>query len=821
LCDVLGLPHPNPATGEAERDGYVFERAVVFHNHDGTTSNGFIDLYRRGSFVLETKQGCAAKQPTSLLAAAGLRTGPRRRGAGARGSPAWDAAMLGARGQAEQYAKALPEWPPFLVIIDVGHSIELYADFSGTGKHYAQFPDATGFRTYLADLAREDISARLKAIWLDPHSLDPSRKAAEATRDIAARLAILSRSLEQEGHNPERVATFLMRCLFTMFAEDVGLLRSDSFRALLGSLAGQASSFAPMMRSLWRDMDRGGFSPVLRADVLRFNGGRFADSDAIDLTEEQLALLIDAAGASWAAVEPAIFGTLLERALDACERAQLGAHYTPRAYVERLVLPTLIEPLRTDWESVKAAAVECLANGETAKATAELRRFHEQLCRVTVLDPACGSGNFLYVALEHMKRLEGEVIDMLAGLGETPYLEELGSHTVDPHQLLGIEVNPRAAAITELVLWIGYLQWHFRTRGKTMPAEPVLKNFHNIECRDAVLAWKREELVRDERGVPVTRWDGQTRRASLLTGKSVPDEAGRVEIMRYVGAVPAKWPKADFIIGNPPFIGGKYLRATLGDGYAEALWGAYPEMPQAADFVLYWWHRAAREVASGRARRFGLITTNSLPQTFGRRVVKAHLNAKDGISLGFVVPDHPWVDASGAADVRIAMTVGVGGAGRSGRLLKVACETAAMDGEAAVEFSERVGIIHADLRIGADIAPAQSLRANEGLCSRGVQLMGAGFIVTTEEGAQLGLGRIPGLDQHIRCYLNGRDLTGRSRGVMVIDLFGLSELEVRQRFPEVYQWVHDRVKPERDQNNRSTERIGGSLANRAVIFFPY
>jgi len=211
-----------------------------------------------------------------------------------------------------------------------------------------------------------------------------------------------------------------------------------------------------------------------------------------------------------------------------------------------------------------------------------------------VLDPACGSGNFLYVALEHMKRLEGEVLDMLAGLGETPYLDELGSHTVDPHQLIGIEANPRAAAITELVLWIGYLQWHFRTRGKTMPAEPVLKNFHNIETRDAVLAWKRAELVRDDKGRPLTRWDGRTRRANLLTGEDVPDEAARVEIMRYVGAVPAKWPKADFIIGNPPFIGGKYLRAMLGDGYAEALWAAYPEMPQAADFVLYWWHRAAR-----------------------------------------------------------------------------------------------------------------------------------------------------------------------------------------------------------------------------------
>ena len=171
-------------------------------------------------------------------------------------------------------------------------------------------------------------------------------------------------------------------------------------------------------------------------------------------------------------MEPAIFGTLLERALDEHERARLGAHYTPRAYVERLVLPTIIEPLRTDWEAVKAAAVELADVGDKARALAELHRFRTELCGITILDPACGTGNFLYVALEHLKRLEGEVLDLLASFGAMPRLEGPG-FSVDPHQLLGIEANPRAVAITELVLWIGYLQWHFRTRGNAKPAEPV------------------------------------------------------------------------------------------------------------------------------------------------------------------------------------------------------------------------------------------------------------------------------------------------------------------------------------------------------------
>ena len=279
----------------------------------------------------------------------------------------------------------------------------------------------------------------------------------------------------------------------------------------------------------------------------------------------------------------------------------------------------------------------------------------------------------------------------------------------------------------------------------------------------------------------------------------VPDEEARVEVTRLVGAQPAKWPKADFIIGNPPFVGAKYLRELLGDGYAEALWDAYRPMPQSADYVMYWWHRAAQEVSSGRTRRFGLITTNSLPQAFNRRVVQAHLEHVSGISLAFAIADHPWVDASDSAAVRIAMTVGTRGRDQPGRLLEIQREIPLQDGESEVELSERVGVIHSDLRIGADLTRTVPLLSNQGLSSPGVKLHGSGFIVTPPDADALGLGRVPELEQHIRPYLNGRDLTRRSRGAMVIDLFGLTETEVRQRFPEVYQWISERVKPEREQ----------------------
>jgi type II restriction/modification system DNA methylase subunit YeeA len=231
-----------------------------------------------------------------------------------------------------------------------------------------------------------------------------------------------------------------------------------------------------------------------------------------------LDLLIAAGRADWRDVEPAIFGTLLERALDPRERHKLGAHYTPRAYVERLVLPTVIEPLRAEWQTVQAPPVTLAQAGDLAGAAREVETFHRALCQTRVLDPACGSGNFLYVTLEHLKRLEGEVLLALAGFGRASL--EMEEFTVDPHQLLGIEVNPRAAAIADLVLWIGYLQWHFRTRGDALPREPVLKSFHNIVCRDAVLAWDAVRPVLDSDGNAQTRWDGRTTRAAPGHGRA-------------------------------------------------------------------------------------------------------------------------------------------------------------------------------------------------------------------------------------------------------------------------------------------------------------
>jgi hypothetical protein len=817
LCDFLDLPRPQPSQAEEEANTYVFDKTVLYKELDGSVTPNFIDLYKKNCFVLEAKQGSNPIQQEEFFE---LHTpDPERRvkrGTAVRGTRGWDAAMLRARGQAERYAKALPAsegWPPFLIVVDVGHSIEFFADFSLTGKAYLPFPDPRSFRILLEVLEKPGIRDRLRAVWLDPHSLDPARERARVTRDVAAKLAVLARNLErqqtptgEQRHSAKEVAEFLTRCIFTSFAEDVGLLPNRAWLNLLESLRNDASNFPPIIESLWQTMNDGGFSTVLRSQLLQFNGGLFASTSALPLNRDQIGLLIEAANSRWRDVEPAIFGTLLERALDKPERRLLGAHYTPRAYVERLVLPTLVEPLRDDWRSTQAVIDRRLAEGNPNAAIQAARDFHTQLCGTRVLDPACGSGNFLYVALEHMKRLEGEVLETLHTLGESQESLEHTGLTVDPRQLLGIEFNPRAAVIADLVLWIGYLQWHFKTRGDVIPPIPVIRNFHNVREADALIAWTEREPALDERGEPVTVWDGVSFKQHPTTGEDVPDEEKRTPVHRYSGVRKAKWPDADFVIGNPPFTGGKDIRARHGDGYTEAIRNAYDDVPESADFVMYWWQRAAELARAGKLRRFGFVTTNSITQVFDRKVVAQNLDAAtDPLSIVFAIPDHPWLKALSEeeeaatrhAAVRIAMTVGERGQ-HLGHLYRVVREGDAGSEGTAIELAERTGRIFADLRIGVNVASAQPLRANESLSCPGVKLHGAGFIVTPETASSLGLGRISGLEQHIRPYLNGRDLTGSTRNVMVIDLFGLSSEEVRRRYPEVYQWVHDRVRPGRD-----------------------
>ncbi|BAU58123.2 hypothetical protein HH1059_14150 [Halorhodospira halochloris] len=781
LCHVLGLPTPEPAGDDPQLNAYVFERRLHEHAPDGSTRTRRIDLYRRGCFVLESKK---------------LRQGEHTAG--------WDKALTRAFQQAEGYARALPAWegrPPFLLIVDVGRVLEFYSEFSRSGGNYVPYPNPNQHRIRLEDLRDPEIRERLRLVWLDPDALDLSKHAARVTQRISGDLAKLARSLEKEGYEVERVSRFLMRAMFTMFAEDIGLIPNGRYQEMLREVRQRPEVFPDAMRALWERMRDGGFESRWLVRIPQFNGNLFDEINPIPLNEEQIDLLIKAAAHDWTEVEPAIFGTLLERALDPKERHKLGAHYTPRSYVERLVMPTVIEPLREEWADVQAQAAMLISQGKEKDALAAVERFFGRLLEVRVLDPACGSGNFLYVSMEALKRLEGEVLEMLSELRGGQAWFDVEGMTVDPHQFLGLEINPWAAHITEMVLWIGYVQWHYRIHGRVdnLP-EPILRRFHNIEHRDALIEYDDVEPMLDEHGEPVTIWDGSTR-PSPVTGEPIPDETCRRAVYRYINPRRAAWPEADYIVGNPPFIGASTMRRALGDGYVDAVRVVYKgEVPESADFVMYWWHLAAGKVRQGQAQRFGFITTNSLRQTFNRRVLEPHLNdAKRPLSLLFAIPDHPWVDSSDGAAVRIAMTVGAAGE-QAGVLRQVTQEQEADDEARNVNLSRREGRVFADLTIGANVAGAVLLHANRNVSQRGFELGNSGFIVTPEEAKSLQYDDHLPIAEIIRAYRNGRDLTQSPRGVMVIDLFGWSLDEVRKRYPGVYQWILERVKPEREHN---------------------
>ena len=756
--------------------------------------------------------------------------------------------MDAARAQVVRYAQNLEASepvPPLAIVADVGHCLDLYADFGGSGRVYAPFPDAARKRIHLPDLRDPHVRNRLRLAFDDPLALDPTRYQARVTRQLAARLADLARSLDtpqpdapplssrgatRRGDLPtpptgttaqpsaltpdqraEQTAGFLTRCLFCFFAEDAGLLPNRAFSRLLESYHADLAHLPQGLSGFFRAMDEGGYVGEIREQVRRFNGLLFRDRYAPSLSADQLEALIAAAAMDWQHVEPAIFGTLVERALDPAKRRHLGAHFTPRAYVERVIGPAVIEPLREQWDGVRAAADLAEQAAETAdeagkpqtaakrrdEARALLSGFLTRLASVRVLDPACGSGNFLYVTFAGLKALEGEVRQAIGRAGGVGTLELQGA-AVTPHQMLGIEKGARAASVADLVLWIGYLQWHRRTHGDALPLpEPILKGYGQVEHRDALLA----------------------------TDGSV-----------------APWPQADFIVGNPPFIGkGEPMRASLGQAGLDALAAAYPHMPASADFVMYWWDRAARLVRQGHVQRFGLITTNSITQTFNRRVTAAHLAPDDAathpsspqsgggaqraeggeattqsalpLALAYAIADHPWADDG--ADVRMAVTVGASSHDfdpEAGVLATVTAELPSEDGLPGTELDEQTGRIHADLTTGADVTAAEPLMANADLSSFGILLAGRGFVLSPEEAESL---REAGEWDVVHPVLNGRDLTRPARDRYVIDFTDLGDAEARTRYPATYEHVVRKVKPERDASRSKSKREKWWLYDRS------
>ncbi|MBD2160834.1 class I SAM-dependent DNA methyltransferase [Limnothrix sp. FACHB-1083] len=766
--------------------------------------------------------------------------------------------MQGAFNQAVAYARTFKNRPPFLITCDIGESFQIWSDFGAASElDYGSY-DARQEIPF-ADLVKPEIRELFFDIFTDPQKQNPEKIAAQVTREVAADLAELAKSLEAAGHEPKLVADFLMRCIFTMFAEDVGLLsakngeivRKDPIftENLEQRWQPHPHKFQAGIEALWAAMNEG--KPFWDyGELLQFNGGLFEDNSAIPLNGEQLAVLLRAAKRDWRQVEPAIFGTLLERALDQKERSKLGAHYTPRAYVERLVRPVVLEPLRERWRLVQIEVDQTLSEmraevtgsfmlwgsikttigdpednnsldktqfsssqntiqpeqqqitnssprkAQRDRAILKLENFLKELQKIKILDPACGTGNFLYVTMNLMKELESEVLARLAEVSGRDQLR-LDFGQINPSQFLGIEINPRAVAIANLVVWIGYLQWHFRRFGDLPPNQPVLRAFNKIENRDAVLAYDGVEPDIDPKtGQVRTRWGGRTM-IHPVTGKAVPDPSDQKVIYRYLNPRPAEWPAADYIVSNPPFLGNRDMRDTFGDGYVEALSQTYAALPDTLDYVMYWWHRSAQCIEKHNLYSFGLITTNTIRQSRQRKVIDLHLNNKHGIKLFFAIPDHPW--SSEGAAVRISMSAGCSKmeANRTCTISNVINEGIGSSPESEAESIEiqstKVLEISDDLSQYIGVSSATLLESNSRICCPGIKPYGSGFTIEQDS-----INFFPENEiTIIKPYMNGSDLTRKSREVYIIDCDEINEKSLQTDYPTIYQWLLERVYPKR------------------------
>ena len=663
LCRLLG--EPTPAEADPTGEHYCFERGA----RKDTGGDGWADVWKRHCFAWEYKGKHADL----------------------------DAAF----NQLRQYALAL-ENPPLLIVSDMVR-FRIRTNWTNSVSLTHEFA--------LEDLGDAGVRDKLKWAMSDPERLRPGESRQALTERAAATFAELAQSLRERGHEPQRVAHFVNRLVFCMFAEDVGLLPDNMFTRMLEHARKRPDEFTELSRDLFGAMASGG--RIGFEAVAWFNGSLFDDDETLPLERGEIEVALKAAALDWSEIDPSIFGTLFERGLDPDKRTQLGAHYTDREKIMLIVEPVIARPLLAQWEATKVeigATVERAGAAKSAAARTRLRQqadralrsFLERLRKFIVLDPACGSGNFLYLALhalkdiEHRVQLEAETIGL-----------QRGFPAVGPANVKGIEINAYAAELARVSVWIGEIQW-MRRNGFRESRDPILKPLDTIECRDAILGSDANE---------------------------------------------PQWPEANVIIGNPPFLGDRVMRDGLGHEYTERIRHVYRgSVPGASDLVCYWFHKAGELVTGGEVERAGLVSTNSIRGGNNRAVldrIVEHSAIFDAWS------DEPWV-VDGAA-VRVSLIC-----------------FASKDTDIPVYLNgARTAQVHADLTEGGiDLTKVSRLDANRGAAFLGVYKNGPFDIPGDLAREWLRLpanpnGR-PNADV-LKPRVNGMDVTRRSAGKWIVD----------------------------------------------------
>ena len=706
LCEVLGETTPG------DKDNYCFERGVTKTG----SGRGFADVWKRAHFAWEYK--------------------------------APGKSLDGALKQLMMYALPL-ESPPLLVVSD-RLRIEIHTHFTGTPSERHVL--------LLEEITRPEVQEKLRWLFRAPDRFKPAKSNKEITEEAASAFAGTADRLRVSGVSPEQVSHFLTQCLFCFFAEDVGLLPSRLFERLVGVQIAPNKLRAQLER-LFESMRDGGLFGV--DDIPWFNGGLFAAINVPTLTVEDVKALQVASGLNWSAIDPSIFGTLFERGLEPSKRSQLGAHYTDPSTIMRLVTPVVEFPLLQEWQRVAESIEALLAKRDALRASAEAipaktkadkdkfarirtqaneaersaqRAFYlylEKLREFKVLDPACGSGNFLYLALKALKDVEHKVNLDAEALGLQRQHDVTG-----PHNVAGIEINEYAAELARVTVWIGELQWRIQ-HGYTFKSDPVLEPLDCIEHRDAVM-----------------NADGTE----------------------------ASWPAASVVIGNPPFVGDKKMRAELGAGYTETLRKRFKDrVPGGADFVCYWFEKARAQIAHAGLGAAGLVATNSIRGGRNRQV----LDSIVGSTRIFTAwSDEPWVN-DGAA-VRVSLVC-------FGQR-----EGATLDGDAIAGIAADLTPIDGD---GHALTSAAALRDNDGGAFQG-PTKGGPFDITGEDARRMLLTPSTGGASNVdvvRRWFNGDAITGRWPDAWILDFNG-KPLSAAQLYDAPFAYIEKHVKPVRDQS---------------------
>ncbi len=739
LCRLLEQPTPNEADPSGS-DFFCFQKRVVkdaelfsVETPDASepTERGFADVWKKSCFAWEYK-------------------GKKKN-------------LDEAYKQLLRYRESLLN-PPLLVVCDFDRYI-IRTNFNGTVQETHEFTNA--------EIDRPDNLRILRALFSEPEFLKPQRTTAQVTKDLATQIAEIAKSL-QSRESVEltdartrkemnfaqkknlRIARFLNRIVFCFFAEDTGLLPKNLFSEIAKSDIDDPKLFAETLEKLFAVMATGG---TFGKDKIRyFNGHLFEESTVFELTEDELKKLADAGESDWQFIEPSIMGTLFERALEPEQRSQLGAHYTSEADIKTLVEPVLMAPLRREWVTLQDELAAAYKKGKgNAAQRDKLAAFQKKLSTVTVLDPACGSGNFLYVSLQLLLSLEKEVI---------AYATQLGfafKPLANVQQLRAIELNPYAFELAQVSVQIGFLQWR-RDNGFDNDRTPVLQNLDGFQNEDALL-------------VPHFKSKAKTLKEAQA-GEHAGDDALKFYTER-------EWPAADVIVGNPPFLGDKLMRGELGDGYVEELRKIYGDrIPGQSDLCCYWFEKSRELIEEKKCQRAGLLATQGIRGGANREVLK---RIKETGDIFFAESDREWI--LNGANVHVSM-VGFDCGSETVKSLN----------------GKPVSVIEINLSEDGGMPSAQPLLENSEVCFLGVMKAGA-FDIEEQNVLQMLAAPnphgIPNSDV-LRPRFTARDILQRTGGGWIIDFGCDSELDAAAKFQMPFKHLEINVKPERIKNRRKS-----------------